>query len=376
MTINIEKQAGLFIKVFCNIINNPKIAKLDHQAFRFYIYLHILAKNYGSNGTIKSTLDEICWELRWQKPDVETSMNVLIASGFISKMPGMYIINDWSTSQYTVDYKRVKKFRMQKSSKHDNGNGNAGCNGVSNGGCNGDDNGGDNANVTTEKEKEKELDLEGEAEVEPENPRRIIQITKPDINIEMDTGEEFFVKEEEYDGAEVEEEYNRHFAGYQNQFEESDKETSSTLEINRQANHIYRLFRATFPLCLWTPENCIDVIQNNILASKLWTEKEISNGIKELAKKFPRKNATPRDLIAILQQLSEIGATERASAQRRKKWEIIKAEEERILRENEEWRKIHGKREPGQAVREILELIAQREKEEKEKKAQEEKNKS
>lgn len=69
-------------------------------------------------------------------------------------------------------------------------------------------------------------------------------------------------------------------------------------------------------------------------------------------------------MIAVLQQLTEIGASGRASAERRKKWEIIKAEEERILRENEEWQKIHGKCERGQAVREILELVAQREKEE------------
>ena len=69
-------------------------------------------------------------------------------------------------------------------------------------------------------------------------------------------------------------------------------------------------------------------------------------------------------------------AIERASAERRKKMDAMKAEEERILRENEEWQKIHGKRERGQAVREILELVAQKEKEEQEKKTQAEKNKS
>lgn len=361
MKIHSEKQVGLFIKLFCNIINDPEIAKMDHQTFRFYIYLHILAKNHGSNGIIKNTLDEICWQLRWQKQDAEVSMNNLLELGFVSKSPGAYIIRDWNASQYTIAYQRVKKFRMKKTSNNDNA----------------DDNGGDNThdNRGDTTEKEKEVEVEGEAEVESRNPHRQIDITENDFNPEIE--EEFGEEEmgEELNRDEVEIEDDLRIAVSQNPFEKSNRKDDSTVETGNPAYHILKMFQDEFPLCPWTPDNSMDVIQNKILASKLWTEQEIARGIKELAKKFPKKNATPRHLIGVLQQLTEIGASECAAAERRKKWELIKAEEERILRENEEWRKIHGERQLGQAVREILELIAQREKEDKKKEKEKDKEK-
>lgn len=94
-------------------------------------------------------------------------------------------------------------------------------------------------------------------------------------------------KEEEFREEEIE--YDDRIAGSQNPFEKSNGKADSNAESDNLAYHILKIFQAEFPLCPWTPKNCIDFIQNKILASKLWTEKEIARGIKELAKKFRKR---------------------------------------------------------------------------------------
>lgn len=334
-----NRRKGYFLRLFCSAIDDPTLARLDDKVFRFYIYLQLIAKEGASDGRIENNLDEISWRMRWQKPDAERCMNALIEHGFVIRDNGVFVISGWNESQYCDSYERVKRFRNAKKAE--------GCNAV----CNG--------SVTTEKEIEKETDTDGEAEAErePESVTRkeTGRVSKAEHGMAVETDEETDFEKE----TDTEKDIIYRFTGSKNPFEENDNGHNPDATTGYPSQYLFRRFQEEFPLCSWTPDNVMDVIRNKILASKLWTVQEVEQAIRYLAKHSPKKNATPRQLVSYLQSLTENNNTEKARQARRAKMIAQKKEEERILRENEEWRKIHGKREPGQALREIQALLEQ-----------------
>lgn len=323
------RQKGYFLRLFCNTIDDPALAKLEDKVFRFYVYLQLIAKEGASNGRVDNSLTEISWRIRWHKRAVERCMNSLIEHGFVTRLNEGFSITNWNESQYSDSYVRVKRFRNRKKQES--------CNAV----CNGF------VTIETEREIEKETERDGEAE------GNCVTHTETD-NIANAGNETGLEKQTE---TEVEEACLNRVADFETPFEDPKGEPKPDAVTGYPSQYLFRRFQEEFPLCPWTPENVMDVIRSRILASKLWTVQEVEFAIRRLASKTPGKNANPKQLIAALQNMTRSGETQSAIEARRAKQIAQKKEEERILRENEEWQKIHGKRQPGQALREIRALV-------------------
>ena len=115
-----------WLRLYNEIIDDPKIAKMSDHQYRCFTYLLCIANTQDERGIIPLDIAEISWRIRMSAEDVQDTMSKLIELNIITNINDSYIFINWSKRQFNSDdiNSRVKRSRE----KGRNVTGNVTCN--------------------------------------------------------------------------------------------------------------------------------------------------------------------------------------------------------------------------------------------------------
>jgi len=103
--------------LYTEIIDDPKIAKMNDVQFRIFIYLLAVASEHEKDGFIPLPLDELAWRIRQTKPRLLTALRYLEEARIIvSYDRGIEIIN-WNKRQFKSDNVTERTKRSKERSR-------------------------------------------------------------------------------------------------------------------------------------------------------------------------------------------------------------------------------------------------------------------
>lgn len=104
-----------WFRLYNEIIDDPKVAKMKPKTFQFFIFLLCLSSNDDHNGVISLSEQEISWRLRMRVKDVKSHIDILKKLKILTSNPALSFIN-WSKRQFVSDSSkdRVKRYRKKK----------------------------------------------------------------------------------------------------------------------------------------------------------------------------------------------------------------------------------------------------------------------
>lgn len=104
-----------WFRLYNDILNDPKIAKLDDHTFRGWVsILCVASKNDGKLPEIS----EVAFHLRCSEQDAKSLFEVLRNNNLIDQIDGHFVPHKWSTYQYKSDNstERVQRHRKRQRS--------------------------------------------------------------------------------------------------------------------------------------------------------------------------------------------------------------------------------------------------------------------
>jgi hypothetical protein len=103
-----------WIKLYHEIIDDPKMGRLSDRLFRRTIEMFLLAGDLDEDGLLP-TLQDIAWRLRMNEEELETDMIELQRIGILSVQDGDWIVTKFAERQAPVSgAERVARFRQRK----------------------------------------------------------------------------------------------------------------------------------------------------------------------------------------------------------------------------------------------------------------------
>jgi DnaD/phage-associated family protein len=109
--------SNLWIKLWVEILDDPKISKFPDWLFRYFIYLLLIAKEYDHDGLLQP-VPELAWRLRLREEQITETLRALTEVGVVCEDAGNYRIKNFSKRQAIPSSAlRVKKFREKQKSQ-------------------------------------------------------------------------------------------------------------------------------------------------------------------------------------------------------------------------------------------------------------------
>jgi DnaD/phage-associated family protein len=105
-----------WIKLYLEIINDPKMGKLPDWLWRRAIELFLLAGENGDDGLLQPVTD-LAWRLRTPEERLTASLVALSEVGVVHETPNGWVVTHFKDRQYSESYERVKRYR----NAHSNG---------------------------------------------------------------------------------------------------------------------------------------------------------------------------------------------------------------------------------------------------------------
>jgi len=103
--------------LYTEIIDDPKIAKMNDVQFRIFIYLLAVASEHEKDGLIALSLDELAWRIRQTKPRLLAALRYLEEARIIASYDrGIEIIN-WNKRQFKSDNVTERTRRSKERSR-------------------------------------------------------------------------------------------------------------------------------------------------------------------------------------------------------------------------------------------------------------------
>jgi len=111
-----------WIKLYHEILDDPKMGRLDDRLFRRTIELFLLAGENQSDGTLPS-VEDIAWRLRVPVSEIETNLQTLQEFGIVSPIFGEWVVTKFSKRQAaSPSAERTQRFRDGKRKEQYYGN--------------------------------------------------------------------------------------------------------------------------------------------------------------------------------------------------------------------------------------------------------------
>ena len=103
-----------WIKLYHEIIHDPKMCRLSDRLYRRCIELFLIAGETDDEGFLPN-VDDIAWTLRMGKDDLETDMADLASHGILHKDSGRWIVTNFGKRQAPVEAaERMRRMRERK----------------------------------------------------------------------------------------------------------------------------------------------------------------------------------------------------------------------------------------------------------------------
>lgn len=112
---------SLWFRLYTEVLNDPKVQKLDGNSFKFWINLLCCAKEFGNDGTLPD-LEEIAFHLRIKSESVLKFLQKMIKNGLVEQDGETYFIHGWRARQYESDNDptALDRKRRERDRKRDN----------------------------------------------------------------------------------------------------------------------------------------------------------------------------------------------------------------------------------------------------------------
>jgi len=106
--------AKYWIKLYHEILRDPKMGRLPDRAWRRAIELFLLAGESGDDGWLPDVPD-IAWQLRVPEQELGEDMDLLAEFGILTETDDGWLVTNFETRQGAVpDAERMKRYRERK----------------------------------------------------------------------------------------------------------------------------------------------------------------------------------------------------------------------------------------------------------------------
>jgi DnaD/phage-associated family protein len=108
-----------WIKLYHEIIEDPKMALLPDRLWRRVIELFLLAGKHGQDGLLPETR-QLAWELRINADDLDMDLKQIETTGIIKRSPTGWVITNFKKRQSpSTSTERSKEFRKRNSNTNE-----------------------------------------------------------------------------------------------------------------------------------------------------------------------------------------------------------------------------------------------------------------
>lgn len=106
--------ANYWIKLYIELLEDPKMATLPDRLWRRVIELFLCAGKFGKNGNLPETA-QLAWVLRMSTDDLEMDLKQIATTGIIQRTPDGWLVTKFADRQAPVPGKeRVRQFRKRQ----------------------------------------------------------------------------------------------------------------------------------------------------------------------------------------------------------------------------------------------------------------------
>lgn len=111
---------SLWLRLYTEVLNDPKVQRLDGDTFKGWVNLLCVAKESSGNGTLP-TLSDIAFYLRTDANTAGQLVQRLIDAGLIDQVGEYYIMHGWNLRQYESDNDptAIERKRRERDRKRD-----------------------------------------------------------------------------------------------------------------------------------------------------------------------------------------------------------------------------------------------------------------
>lgn len=103
--------SNYWIKLYIEILNDPKMARLSDHLFRRAIELFLLAGSHGQDGSLP-TVQDMSWQLRATPQKLTADLQALQAVGILDQIDSAWIVTHFEARQSPAETKeRSKRYR-------------------------------------------------------------------------------------------------------------------------------------------------------------------------------------------------------------------------------------------------------------------------
>jgi DnaD/phage-associated family protein len=109
----------IWVKLFLEILHDPKMNRLPNHLWRRAIELFLLAGGNGDDGTLPP-VEDMAWILRLSKEKMLEDLQDLAGIGVAYEAePGKWVVVNFKKRQYSESYERMKRYRARNGSRND-----------------------------------------------------------------------------------------------------------------------------------------------------------------------------------------------------------------------------------------------------------------
>ena len=111
---------SLWLRLYTEVLNDPKVQRLDGDTFKGWVNLLCVAKESSGNGTLPALID-IAFYLRTDANTAGQLVQRLIDAGLIDQVGEYYVMHGWNLRQYESDNDptAIERKRRERDRKRD-----------------------------------------------------------------------------------------------------------------------------------------------------------------------------------------------------------------------------------------------------------------
>jgi DnaD/phage-associated family protein len=103
-----------WIKLYIEILDDPKMGQMSDRLFRRTIQLFLLAGDLNGSGILPS-VDDMAWRLRLSQEELETDLADLASTGIVHKNGDHWVVTKFEDRQSPVSgAERMRRYRERK----------------------------------------------------------------------------------------------------------------------------------------------------------------------------------------------------------------------------------------------------------------------
>ena len=114
------KMKRFWIKLYIEILDDPKMGQLPDWLWRRAIELFLLAGENGNDGLLQPVTD-LAWRLRTSLQKLTESLVALSEVGVVHETPQGWLVTNFKKRQYSESMERTRRYRTRNGDRHSDG---------------------------------------------------------------------------------------------------------------------------------------------------------------------------------------------------------------------------------------------------------------